>query len=59
MKDSKRFEQSLNFSIYNAYSRENAFAINFEENEETGNTEAVQTTLFKLIPSITYNFNLK
>lgn len=59
MKDAKRFEQSLNFSIYNAYSRENAFAINFEENEETGNTEAVQTTLFKLIPSITYNFNLK
>jgi hypothetical protein len=59
MKDTKRFEHNLNVSVYNAYSRENAFTITFEENEETGNTEAVQTTLFKIIPSITYNFNLK
>lgn len=59
MKDSKKFEHSLNFSIYNAYSRANAFSITFQENEETGNTEAVKTTLFKIIPSITYNFNLK
>ncbi len=59
LKDSKRFEHNLNFSVYNAYSRENAFSITFEQNEETGNTEAVQTTLFKIIPSITYNFNLK
>ena len=33
--------------------------ITFEENEETGETQAVQTTLFRLIPAITYNFNLK
>lgn len=59
MKDRKRFEQSLNFSIYNVYARENAFTISFEENEDTGKTEAVRTALFKIVPSITYNFKLK
>ena len=59
LKDSKRFEHNINFSVYNAYSRENAFTIDFQENKETGQTEAVQTSLFKIIPAITYNFNLK
>ncbi|MDB3907556.1 TonB-dependent receptor [Crocinitomicaceae bacterium] len=58
-KEREKFEHNLNFSIYNAYARENAFTITFEENEETGETQAVQTTLFRLIPAITYNFNLK
>lgn len=52
----KRFESSWNFSVYNAYARENAYSINFRENEETGQTEAVQLALFKIIPSISYNF---
>jgi hypothetical protein len=52
----KRFESSWNFSVYNAYARENAYSINFRENEDTGNTEAVQVALFKLIPSVSYNF---
>lgn len=60
MKERKKFEHNLNFSIYNMYARENAFTITFEENpDQPGETQAVQTTLFKLIPSITYNFNLK
>jgi hypothetical protein len=59
LKDSKRFEHNINFSVYNSYSRENAFTIDFQENEKTGQTEAVQTSLFKIIPAITYNFNLK
>ena len=58
-KDRKNFEHNMNFSIYNTYGRENAFTITFEENAETGETQAVQTTLFRLIPAITYNFNLK
>ena len=58
MKERKRFSQSLNFSIYNVYARENAFTIDFREND-AGQTEAVQTALFKLIPSITYNFKIK
>jgi hypothetical protein len=52
----KKFESSWNFSVYNAYARENAFSIDFRENAETGKTEAVQLSLFKIVPSITYNF---
>ena len=60
LKDKKKFEHNLNFSVYNAYGRENAYTITFEENPDNpGQTQAVQTTLFKVIPSITYNFNLK
>jgi len=59
MKDRKHFEHSLNFSVYNLYARENAYTITFEEDEETGETRAIQTTLFKLIPSLTYNFKIK
>ncbi len=59
MKESKRFKHDLNFSIYNLYARENAYTITFEENDQTGKTEAIQTALFKIIPSITYNFKLK
>lgn len=59
LKDKKRFEHNLNFSIYNVYARQNAFTITFEENSETGETEAIQTALFKMVPSITYNFKIK
>lgn len=60
MKDKKRFEHNLNVSIYNVYARENPYTITFQENPDNKQeTQAVQTTLFKLIPSITYNFNLK
>lgn len=57
-KKTKKFEQSVSFSIYNVYARENAFAINFREND-AGQTEAVQTALFRLIPSVTWNFKIK
>lgn len=56
VKKTKKFESSWNFSVYNAYGRENPYIINFEENEDTGNVEAVQFALFKAIPSISYNF---
>lgn len=52
----KKWEASWNFSIYNAYARENAYSISFQENETTGETEAIQLALFKMIPSISYNF---
>ena len=58
LKDKKRFEHNLNFSIYNLYARENAYTISFEENA-SGDIEALQTALFKMVPSITYNFKLK
>lgn len=62
MKSKKKFEHNMNFSIYNAYNRENAYTITFEDvdpNDPTQGQQAVQTTLFKIIPSITWNFNLK
>lgn len=53
----KRNESSWNFSLYNAYGHENAYFITFRDNkDDPKKTEAVQTTLFKMIPSVTYNF---
>ncbi|PKR81658.1 hypothetical protein CW751_03790 [Brumimicrobium salinarum] len=62
MKERKHFEHNISFSIYNVYNRENAFSVRFTDSFEgntTGQTQAVQTALFKLIPSITYNFKIK
>ena len=54
----KRFRSSWSFSVYNAYNRENAYSISFEPSESNPEVlEAVQLSLFKIIPSITYNFN--
>lgn len=56
-KKTKKFESSWSFSIYNAYNRANAFSIEFQEDpNDASKTQAVQTTLFKIVPSITYNF---
>jgi hypothetical protein len=53
-----KYKSSLNFSIYNAYGRENAYSIDFEDDpNDATKTRAVQTALFKFVPSITYNFN--
>jgi len=57
LKKGKRFTSELNFSIYNAYGRANAYQINFRESEtDPTKTEAVQTSLFTFVPSISYNF---
>jgi hypothetical protein len=51
-------EMSLTFSIYNAYARENAYTINFQESETDPNvTQAVRLALFSIVPSITFNFS--
>lgn len=53
----KKIESSWNFSIYNLYGRENAYSITFRENEnDPTKTEIIQLSLFKIIPSISYNF---
>jgi len=57
MKKSATRESSLNFSLYNAYGRENAYSITFSESEtDPTKTDAVQTSLFRWVPSITWNF---
>ncbi|ADV47376.1 TonB-dependent receptor plug [Cellulophaga algicola DSM 14237] len=44
------------FSIYNLYNRKNAASINFSNNNETGVNEAVRTSIFGIVPAVTYNF---
>ena len=52
-----KYQSSWNFGLYNAYGRRNAYMINFEDDpNDPLQTRAVQTTLFRWIPSITYNF---
>ncbi|MBK9933336.1 MAG: TonB-dependent receptor [Cytophagaceae bacterium] len=52
-----KYQSSWNFSLYNAYGRENAYTITFEDNEtDPTRTSAIQTSLFRWVPSVTYNF---
>ncbi len=44
------------FSIYNLYNRHNAASINFRQNVDTGSNEAVQTSIFGIVPAVSYNF---
>jgi hypothetical protein len=44
------------FSIYNLYNRKNAAAINFRQNSDTGINEAVKTSIFGMVPAVSYNF---
>jgi hypothetical protein len=56
-KKTSRFESSWNFSIYNAYARSNAYAINFRPDPNNHSTmQAVQLSLFRFVPAVTYNF---
>jgi hypothetical protein len=52
----KRWKGEWVFSIYNVYNRENAAAVNFGQNTETGLSEARRMSIFGIIPSVTYNF---
>ncbi|WP_420322851.1 TonB-dependent receptor [Flagellimonas sp.] len=50
------FQSEWVFSIYNLYNRRNAASINFRQNQDTGRNEAIRTSIFGIIPAITYNF---
>ncbi len=53
----KKTERSWTFSIYNAYDRANPYFIQFQQDpNDASRTQAVQYSLFKIIPSVTYNF---
>ena len=57
LKRGKRFSSELNISLFNAYGRANAYQVRFRESEtDPSKTEAVQTSLFTFVPSISYNF---
>lgn len=46
------------FSLYNVYNRRNAASISFRRNDDTGSNEAVRTSIFGIVPAVTYNFKL-
>jgi hypothetical protein len=57
VRKTKRLESEWAFSIFNAYNRKNAYSITFRDSEtKPGTTEAVQTSLFGIIPSASWNF---
>lgn len=57
LKQRKRLSSELSFSLYNAYGRQNAYTISFQQSaSDPEKTEAVQLALFRFIPSVSYNF---
>jgi hypothetical protein len=59
-KEKKRFQSDWTLSVYNAYARENAYSISFQESEtDPGTLDAVQLSLFSIVPTITWNFKFK
>jgi hypothetical protein len=53
----KRLQSSWSLGLYNVYNRKNAYAIDFRDNPDNRlETQAVKTTLFGIIPSVTWNF---
>ena len=56
-KKTKKFEGSWTFSIYNVYGRENPYFVQFQDDPANPEkTQAVQYSLFRWVPSVTYNF---
>jgi hypothetical protein len=52
----RKFQSEWFFGIYNLYNRRNAASINFRQNTDSGNNEALRTSIFGIVPSVTYNF---
>ena len=53
----KKYKSEWIFGLYNVYNRDNANSIFFRENSETLKNEAIQLSIFGIVPSVTYNFN--
>lgn len=52
----RRFKSEWVFSIYNAYHRKNAFAVNFKQDEiNPSRTYAERSAIFGIVPALTYN----
>ena len=55
-KNKGKVESTWVFGVYNLYNRDNAASIIFRRNNETLKNEAVQISIFGIVPSVTYNF---
>jgi len=57
LKKNRTGESYLNFSLFNAYGRKNAYAIFFKEEKElSGITETIKVYLFSVVPSISLGY---
>jgi hypothetical protein len=45
------------FGVYNVYNRKNAASVNFRQNRETQQNEAVKFSIFGAVPSVMYRIN--
>ena len=53
----RKYQNSWTYGLYNAYGRENPYFIQFKNDpNDASKTIAVQTSLFRFVPSITWNF---
>lgn len=52
----KRCQGEWVFSVYNLYNRKNAQSLNFRQNAETGQNEALKLSIFGAVGAVTYNF---
>ena len=51
-----RFENSITTSIYNTYNQRNPYILDFKPvKDKPGEFEAVQTSLFRILPSVSWN----
>jgi len=56
-KPHKKYHSSWTFGLYNVYAHRNPYAITFRNSKTNpGTTEAVETSLFGRVPSVTWNF---
>jgi hypothetical protein len=56
-KKHKKYQSSWNFGVYNLLARKNPYSIEFiDDPNDPRKTAAQQTSLFGLIPSVTWNF---
>ncbi|WP_299159250.1 TonB-dependent receptor [uncultured Tenacibaculum sp.] len=52
----RKWKSEWVFGIYNLYGRKNAASISFGPNENTNVNQATRTSIFGIMPAITYNF---
>jgi TonB dependent receptor/CarboxypepD_reg-like domain/TonB-dependent Receptor Plug Domain len=56
-KKTERYDGSWTFSVFNVYGHENPYFIQFQNDpSDPQKTQAMQYSLFRWVPSITYNF---
>jgi hypothetical protein len=56
VKQTKKFESSWNFSIYNVYNRANPYFIYFLPDIQNNQVKAYMVYLFPIVPSVQWNF---